>query len=404
MVSRGAILKRAVLLVVYLGFLALLLEGAGFLLSRLSRSIFSDEAAFVEKLRGMEEPYRRFVAERYHGILGWDGPRATTVTKRACDGHTITETYLRDRSRRTPEAAGGRPILAFGDSFTLGGEVGDDDSYPAQLSRLLERKVINYGVNGYCPLQAVLKFQLRAADQPGARTVVLGIMSDDIFRLLNSYRPVLVLHTSGVFAFKPYMRGATQAANPNGPEPAPFDVLPERARRAFREDYWALAEPRFPYALSLFDFLSRPSAWVRLLRAVDRSRALRQEALLVALGAVLESFVASARAMGMAPVVLLIPDDPRRRHVFDDIVPELRARFGARAVITAVRDAGYRWEEYLPRRRGCHHPTAYGYQIIAEHAARAVREAEQQADRETPGKQVAPDRVRQLGGRAVTPG
>jgi len=369
---------RALQLLLYLAFLAVLVESAATLLANLSSTrtvFFSGEAAFVEQLRSMERFYPRFVADRYDGVLGWDNPRATALVKHVCAGHTVTETYLEDRSRKTPEAADGRAILAVGDSFTLGAEVDDDDSYPAQLSRLLDRKVIDHGVGGYCPLQAVLKFRQRAADYPEARAVVLGITSEDIPRMLNSYRPALFLHTAGIFSFKPYMRGAQEQANPNGPTAASFDALVERVRHAFREDYWALPDPRFPYSVTLFQSLSRPIVRLRLLKALGRSRALlADEDVRVALRALLENFVESARTVGMAPVVLLMPAKPGHRDAFDDLLPPLRAQFGARAVITAVRDEGYRWDQYLPN-PNCH-PGPYGYRMIAEHAARAVREAE----------------------------
>jgi hypothetical protein len=178
---------RALQLLLYLAFLAVLVESAAALLAKLpsTRTVFfSGEAAFVDQLRSMERFYPRLVADRYDGVLGWDNPRATALVKHVCAGHTVTETYLEDCSRKTPDAADGRAILAVGDSFTLGAEVDDDDSYPAQLSRLLDRKVIDYGVGGYCPLQAVLKFRQRAADYPEARAVVLGITSEDIPRML----------------------------------------------------------------------------------------------------------------------------------------------------------------------------------------------------------------------------
>ena len=376
----GTVPKRAVKVLVYLAFLVLLVEGAAFLLSRLPATrttLFSGGAGFVEKLRPMEGLYRQFVADRYDGVLGWDNPKGTAPVKHVCAGHTVTETYLADRSRRTPEVAGGRAILAVGDSFTLGAEVEDDESYPAQLSRLLGRKVINHGVGGYCPLQAVLKFRQRARDYPEVRTVVLGITREDIPRMLNSYRPALFLHTSGMFSFKPYMRGAIQAANPNGPEAAPFDVFVERAGRAFREDYWALADPHFPYSLTLLDSLSRPVVRLRVHKEIGRSSALLDEAdVRVALHALLEDFVAGARGLGMAPVILFIPDEPGHRDAFDGLVTELRTTLGARAAVTAVRDESYQWDKYLLN-RNCH-PSAYGYRAIAEHAARAVREADNQ--------------------------
>ena len=368
---------RAVQILLYLGFLLLFLESAAFLLARLPSTgsrLFSDGAAFVQRIRGAEGLYRQFLAERYDGVLGWDNPRGTTGAFPACRRGRVTAIYLDDHSRRTNDIAASPPVLAFGNSFTRGDEVEDGDSYPAQLARLLGRKVVNHGVGGYGPVQAVLKFHRRAADYPDAHTAILGITNDDLFRMLNSYRPVYFPHTAGMFAFQPHMRDGVQRANPNGPEAAPFEGFLALVRQAFREDYWALAEPRFPYSWALFDTLTRPATRLRLLATVDPARMLRDEEIRRSLGAVLESFVASALAAGMVPVVLFIPDRPGLRGVFDQPVQELRASFGARAVVASVRDDGYRWDQYLS---GPHcHPSVYGYGIIAEHAARAVREAE----------------------------
>ena len=44
-----------------------------------------------------------------------------------------------------------------GDSFTQGNEVSDQDTYPAELERILGVPTANLGVSGYGPDQALLR-------------------------------------------------------------------------------------------------------------------------------------------------------------------------------------------------------------------------------------------------------
>jgi len=96
---------------------------------------------------------------------------------------TATFTVDADGFRRTATlaVAPSRPVLAMGDSFTEGYEVGDDESWPAYLQRLLERRVLNAGVSGYSLAQIKLRTErLVAAVHPAV--VVVAFIADDLPR------------------------------------------------------------------------------------------------------------------------------------------------------------------------------------------------------------------------------
>ena len=61
------------------------------------------------------------------------------------------------RLNRNPPGAERPTIVAVGDSFTFGQDVGDSDSWPAALERLLRYRVVNGGVNAFGLDQSVLR-------------------------------------------------------------------------------------------------------------------------------------------------------------------------------------------------------------------------------------------------------
>lgn len=91
--------------------------------------------------------------------------------------------------REIPKARSGAPRIAVtGDSFTFGQCVVDDDTFPAQLERLLPgSEVLNLGVMGYGQDQALLR--LRRDGFPYHPDVaVLGFHKDDVHRNRLTFR------------------------------------------------------------------------------------------------------------------------------------------------------------------------------------------------------------------------
>ncbi len=81
------------------------------------------------------------------------------------------------------DAAAGidRAILAVGDSYTFGEEIGDGDTWPAQLERLSGRRVLNGGVSGYGFDQIVLRAE-QLAERHKPAMIIVGFIADDIRR------------------------------------------------------------------------------------------------------------------------------------------------------------------------------------------------------------------------------
>jgi hypothetical protein len=112
---------------------------------------------------------------------------------------------------------GGKPRIAiFGDSFTFGEEVSDDQTYAAGLQRELpDTELLNFGVHGYGQDQMLLYLQ-----QEGVRyqpdVVVLGFVYEDMTRNMLEFRDYA----------KPWFTLEGERLVPHGiPVPAPEAVL-----------------------------------------------------------------------------------------------------------------------------------------------------------------------------------
>lgn len=114
-------------------------------------------------------------------VLGW---RMKPMLAR--DGVRHNSFGFRGDVEHTERPVGPR-ILAIGDSFTYGLGVRNEETFAAQLSRLMKVEVINAGVNAYGVDQALLMWE-----QHGQRfkpdVVVLGYYVDDFYRNLLAVR------------------------------------------------------------------------------------------------------------------------------------------------------------------------------------------------------------------------
>lgn len=120
-------------------------------------------------------------ANQYDSLVGWVLKPGISNNPSLVSGSLTTGSHgvrMNQPFERSLPLGG---VLAVGDSFTVGSEVGDVQTWPAQLEKLIGIPVVNAGAGAWSSGQIVLRSeQLLPIVKPSA--VVVSFLEDDILR------------------------------------------------------------------------------------------------------------------------------------------------------------------------------------------------------------------------------
>jgi hypothetical protein len=141
-----------------------------------------------------------FFNKSFDSELGW-------APKAGSSGEDITElgvkTYhIDEKGRRFSPAYSDMPskVAVFGDSFSFGRLVNDDETWPYALSKLVKSHVPNYSVGGYGLDQALLRLK-REIKTIDSNIILMCVVPETIARIHSYWRHYF--EYGNTLAFKP---------------------------------------------------------------------------------------------------------------------------------------------------------------------------------------------------------
>lgn len=371
--------KRLLLITLWLAFVAPLLELSCWGFFTFAYKIRSPTDTRLESIINSipQEDIERFIAGQYDADLGWNnGPGVSYKHEGA--SYKIN----RDRVRINPYQISHVRISAYGDSFTFGDEVENDETFPFFLSQLTQSHVINYGVSAYGTDQSLKRLGQNLKNGKRTDVVVLEFIQDSIKRNMNMYLVFKYGFEKWTrFMFKPMLHegpdGYRWVENPLKKLEDARDIL---AAYEIAKDYdWFYQHPHpvisFPYSLSAVQTL------IYLVRLkYEGSPDWGHEASENKMKELIKVYLALAQRHGFVPVIVYIPlgfeikDYLARGHElrFNAFLAEIAEQHQATNMIVIdlakeIRklDKTVSMEQFYVRSYDGH-PSAYGNKIIAE--------------------------------------
>jgi hypothetical protein len=174
--------------------------GGLFILSKFSDIRYEPADMLSNRHRNILSRFINEEAEynKYSPVLGW-----TIKEKGVLNLYRANSSGIRSNREYDLSPPGNViRISAFGDSFTHCDEVKNDETWQATIENLDSGlEVINFGVGGYGLDQAYLRY-LTDGKQYNSHIVLIGFMTENIYRSINRYRP-FYFHNSRMPLIKP---------------------------------------------------------------------------------------------------------------------------------------------------------------------------------------------------------
>jgi len=204
-----------------------------------------------------EKGLKSFIDHGWDPKLGWIR-KPNTAHPEVGKGGITTSYQIGPEGARCNPGFDDRPfeVLAYGDSYTFGRQVNDDETWAHNLSKHLNLNVGNFGVGNYGLDQALIRLEREFSEQP-TKIIIMGVVPETISRIHSTWK-----HFSeygNTFAFKPrYILQGTELIHvPNLIDtPEKILQLPEYFEQLAANDYFYSHKFNhdiltFPYLFSL---------------------------------------------------------------------------------------------------------------------------------------------------------